>query len=351
MGIEILPPDVNEGFEHFSVSNDKIRFGLLAIKSVGKNNILALVENRKENGPYVSLTDFIDRLENNINTRAIESFISCGAFDSLGGKRAQYATMYKQVYDGYSQMKKKNIAGQLNLFDMGDTAKSKADNLPDIEEYSKNQMLEYEKEILGVYVTGHPLDEYEELLSKYTSNSIIDFPVEPEDYVNNDKIKDGQKIVIGGVIDNISIKYTKNNKTMAFLTVEDTYGSIEVIVFPDAYTLYSKVINNEKVVLISGKASISEDQGNKLIAESIRGYREIEALSKTLWLKIPQNSEVTPDDILDIIKDYKGYTSVKIYDEKNRRKLILDQSCSVNLKEYLVEKLEALLGSDSVIIK
>lgn len=351
LGIENLPPDVNEGYGDFSVSNNKIRFGLSAIKSVGKSNIEALVENRKKNGNYKSLTDFVDRLENNINARTIESLINAGAFDSLGGKRSQYSAMYKQVYEGYNQMKKKNIAGQLNLFDVGSTAVVKTDDLPDIEEYPKNKLLELEKEMLGVYVSGHPLDEYEGLLSRYVSNNTLDFPVESEDYENEDKIQDNQKVVIGGVIDKINVKYTKNNKQMAFITVEDTYGSVEVIVFPDTYTRFSRIINEERVIVVSGKASISEDQDNKVIAEGICGYNEIEAKNKILWAKIPKENEVNIDDILAIAKEYRGYTPVKIYDEKTKNKYSFNEEYSVNLNSFLIQRLNELLGEENVLIK
>lgn len=351
LGIEILPPDVNEGYGDFSVSNNKIRFGLSAIKSVGKSNIEALVENRQKNGSYKSLTDFVDRLENNINARTIESLINAGAFDSLGGKRSQYSAMYKQVYEGYNQMKKKNIAGQLNLFDVGSTTVTKTDDLPDIEEYPKNKLLELEKEMLGVYVSGHPLDEYEGLLSRYVSNNTLDFPVESEDYENEDKIQDNQKVVIGGVIDKINVKYTKNNKQMAFITVEDTYGSVEVIVFPDTYTRFSRIINEEKVIVVSGKASISEDQDNKVIAEGICGYNEIEAKNKILWVKIPKENEANIDDILAIAKEYRGHTPVKIYDEKTKNKYSFNEEYSVKLNSFLIQRLNELLGEENILIK
>ncbi|MDL2248967.1 DNA polymerase III subunit alpha, partial [Tyzzerella sp. OttesenSCG-928-J15] len=242
MGITMLPPDINKGYSSFSVDGSSIRFGLSAIKNVGKNVINTIVAERDLNGPFKSLTEFITRVDGkDLNKRSLEGLIRTGAFDSLGGKRSQYIECYQQVLAGIGQNKKRNIEGQMNLFEMvaEDTDDLNKDNLPDIPEFSQNEILAMEKEFLGIYISGHPLNQYMEVLDKYVTATSRQFNVSEEEIseeaVENSDVYDGKQAVIGGIIVDKSVIYTKANKPMAFISVEDVFGAVEVVVFTNIY--------------------------------------------------------------------------------------------------------------------
>lgn len=361
MGISLLPPDINEGYSNFSVSNGKIRFGLAAIKNVGKNNIKALVTEREKNGFYLSISQFLERNSSDLNTRCIESLIKAGAFDSLGGKRSQYMLIYKQIYNSLGQIKKKNIEGQLNLFQIAsnesEDIQNYKDDLPDEKEYETNYLLSLEKEVLGIYVSGHPLSKYEPVLKKHISASSLDITSNVEDEFGNSesKIHDNQPVIVGGIISSVSIKYTKNNKTMAFITLEDLYGTIEVIVFPNIYSAFANSIKSDNVIIVYGKASVSEDQDTKIICEQIKTYQEISGTEinpkKTLWLKISKDSNITPKQILGILSLNKGTTPVIIYDELKKQKLYISENNWININDDLINNLKNLLGNKSIVLK
>lgn len=350
MGIELLPPDINEGFDRFSVSNGKIRFNLSAIKNVGKSLIKALVNDREKNGKYTSLRDFLNRLNGELNSRAIECLIKAGAFDSLGGKRSQYLDVYKKYYDGINQTKKITMEGQLDIFSINSGEEQNLkDTLPNIDELNKKDMLDFEKDILGIYVSGHPLDEYNGNLKKFISNTTLDFiKTESE---QDFKIKDNKKVIVGGIISNVTHKYTKNNKQMAFLTVEDLYGSIEVIVFPEPFYQYNKFIKEGSVVLIEGKASISEDQMPKIIVSNIKSYEDLKYLNKTLWIKLPKNLSITLKDVEKILIEHKGLTPVIVYDEEKKLKFNLNSTHWVNISDSLINNLKNTLNESCIVIK
>ncbi len=354
MNIELLPPDINESYGHFSVKDKKIRFSLSAIKTVGKAIIDLLVENRSKNGPYISMSQFIERVGLKFNSRAIENLIKAGAFDSLGGKRSQYLAIYKNLYNDIGQKKKKNLEGQINLFQLEDN-KERAfeDHLPNIKEFDTKYLLSLEKEVIGIYISGHPLSEYQNVLKKYISNTSLDFTSEQnEDFQNsNKKVYDGQKVIIGGIISQITVKYTKNNKTMAFLGLEDMYGTIEIILFPNVYDSFSSILQKETVILVSGHASVSEDQPSKVICESIQTYENLSPVKRTLWLKISKDSNLMPDDIIKYISPKKGNTPVIIYNEAKKQKLTLKSENYADIDENLIDKLKKLLGENCVVLK
>lgn len=351
MNIELLPPDVNYGFEQFSVQDGKIRYSLAAIKNVGKPLAKALVLEREKNGKYESITQLFERLGKDLNTRSIEALIMCGAFSSIGGNRAQYLEAYKKIYTGLSQTKKNTIEGQLNLFQIGDQniKELQKDTLPNIEEFHKNKLLIMEKEMLGIYVSGHPLDEYSEFLNRNISTRSLDFIADEETLEY--KLKDEQKIIIGGIINNISIKMTKTNKQMAFISLEDEFGIMEVIIFPEMFAKYSKSIVQDNVILVEGKASISEEQAPKVICTKIKSYEQAISQGKTLWLKIPLNTDISLKDIEKILTSSKGLTPVIVYDEEKKAKFNLKETHWVSLSEPLIFNLKNILGESSVIIK
>ena len=278
MGIELLPPDINQGECGFSVSEGSIRYSLTAIKGVGRPVIEGIVEERNARGPFTNLKDFITRMsERDLNRRAIENFIKAGALDSLGGTRKQFMSVYVQIMDHIAKDKKNNMAGQMSLFDIAaEEEKDEFDiRMPDVGEYSKEMLLAFEKEVLGIYISGHPIEEYRELWQKYVTNTTADFVLEEE--TGAVRIGDKTTVVVGGMIANKTIKYTKNDKVMAFLTLEDLVGSVEVVVFPKDYERYSPLLSEDAKVFIKGHTSLEEDRDGKLVCEQIVSFEEAAA--------------------------------------------------------------------------
>ena len=285
MGISILPPDINQGEAGFSVADNSIRYALTAVKGVGRPIIESIVKEREERGDYKSLDDFITRnVEHDINKRVIENFIKAGAFDGLGGTRKQFMIVYTHIMDHIQNDKKNNMAGQISLFDIAsEEEKENFDiKMPDVGEYSKEMILAFEKEVLGIYVSGHPLEEYEGIWRKNITNITSDFYLDEE--TGAMRVQDGQNITIGGLIAEKKIKYTKNDKVMAFLTLEDLAGSVEVIVFPKVYEKSSASLNEDSKVFIKGRVSAEEEKDGKVICESIQSFDDIH---KELWIKFP----------------------------------------------------------------
>ncbi len=354
MNIALLPPDINEGYAHFSVSDGKIRYGLLAIKNVGRSAIAALVREREAKGNFKSLTDFINRMESNeINKRSIESLIKAGAFDSFGGKRSQYAVVYRNILNGISQTKKQTMEGQMSLFETQDNSSDLfKDELPDMPEYNQKELLAYEKEVLGIYISGHPLEQYKDFLARYANCTTLDLARTEE---NDEKIWElnDKPVNIGGIIADKSVKSTKSNKLMAFLTVEDRYGSLEVIVFPQIYERYLGKLNIDQVVVIKGRTSVREDEDTKILCNEIIFYNENIPVkpTQTLWLKLTGNSPVTVPQLKDNLSTYKGNTRVIIYLEATKKRLTLDEAFWVDPSEDLLLKLKNLLGEDCVVLK
>jgi DNA polymerase-3 subunit alpha len=350
MNITLLPPDINEGYAFFSVAGDSIRFGLSAIKNVGRGAVDSIVKERELNGKYKGLTDFIQRLESkDINKRCMESLIKAGAFDSLGGKRSQYMAVYGVVMNGMSMVRKKTLEGQMNLFDMeGEEAAPVTDELPPLAELPARLMLNNEKEVLGVYVSGHPLSDYEEALHLYTIHNSLDFRNDSESGEN--RLADGDNTKYGGMITEKSVKYTRtSNKAMAFITVEDLYGPVEVVVFSNLYEKYGSRLQPDQVVAIQGRVSAREDEDAKIIANDIMFYEDIpKTNNQTLWIKIPAALSVELENITDILQNYRGETRVMIYDERVKRKYAANEAYWVSPGNELINDLQDLLGSEAV---
>lgn len=353
MNIGILPPDINESLSNFSVSDGNIRFGLSAIKGVGSNNITSIMKNRSNEGNFKSLHQFLDRMGSNINSKTIESLIYAGAFDSLGGKRSQYIQSYKKMYDGLNSRKKSNIEGQMSLFQLGGESSQEnyKDELPNVPEFENRFLLDKEKEYLGIYVSGHPLDEYNEVLSKYISNSTLDFAFEEEDFSNPNKITDGTEVIVGGIVTAVKKHYTKSNQQMAFVTIEDLYGTIDIIVFPAIYTSVSAFLTENNIILVKGRASVSEDKGSSILANAISDYDHINRKNQTLWIRIPKDSSITISDVSTVTKKHAGDVRVIIYDEKTGQKMTTAREGYVSLNDILLEELKELVGESSLVVR
>lgn len=343
MNIEILPPDINKSYNRFRGVNGKIRYALSAVKTVGKSVVADIEASRKTDGDFTGLTSFINRMSGKINAKAVENLIKCGAFDSLGGKRAAYMNSYRQILNGFNQAKKNNVEGQLNLFDVSEDKSAYEDNLPNVKEFEKKQLLAYEKEILGIYISGHPLSEYAAALKKFATVSTLDFPAEEEE---EGKVKDGDRLKIGGIINKATIKFTKNDKTMSFLIIEDLYGTIEIVVFPNIYEKYNKFIQEDNVVLIEGTAQLSENQPPKIIADRITPYEELENHCSALWLKIPTQTRDIPKEIKQIITANPGVTPVKIYYQDTKKLMTISRGISMKSPAY--DDFVLLLGAENV---
>lgn len=348
MGIKILPPDINEGEVGFSVSNAAIRYALTAIKNVGRPIINAIVEERRAHGAYQSLKDFIERTQgNDVNKRAIENFIKAGAFDSFGATRKQHMSVYAQILEDITHSKRGITAGQMSLLDIvSDEQREELEiKLPDVGEYEKELLLGFEKEVLGFYVSGHPMEEYQALWEKHISAKTSDFFLDEE--TNAVLIQDGATATIGGMITDKKIKYTKNDKIMAFLTLEDLVGSVEVIVFPNAYEKYSAQLMEENKVFIEGRISVEEDRDGKLICEKVMSFCDIPC---KVWIKFSNlNTYVEKEPMLfDAIFDSDGKDSVVIYIEETRQKKMLPPNKNIQADSELLERLRALFGEGNV---
>ena len=312
MNIKILPPDVNRGAYGFSVDNGAIRYGLSAIKSVGRPVINALVEEREANGEYRSLKDFIERLTGTVNKRAIENFIKSGALDCLEGNRRQKMLVYSQIVDSIAQEKKNSFAGQMSLFDLvSDEEKKEYEiRMPDVEEYDKEMILAFEKDVLGIYLSGHPLERYRNIMEKMISAKTTDF--QPDEESGIPKVYDGQKVIIGGMITEKTIKYTRNNKVMAFLTVEDLLGTVEIVVFPRDYEKWQSMLNEDARVFVQGRVNAEDDKPSKLILEKVRAFED---MPQELWIQFKDKAEYAEkeQELLETLKGYAGVSAVVIY--------------------------------------
>ncbi|MBC8628994.1 DNA polymerase III subunit alpha [Blautia stercoris] len=348
MQIEILPPDINFGESEFSADHGAIRYGLSAIKSLGAPMIRAIVEERKENGKYQSLRDFIERMSGReLNKRAIENLIKAGALDQVAGNRRQKLMVYAEIVDAVNQEKKNAMTGQMSLFDLISDEEKEAYEIqmPKVEEYSKEELLSFEKEVLGVYISGHPLEEYEERWRKNITARTVDFQIDEE--LGTSKAGDGEIAVIGGIITNKTVKYTRNNKVMAFLTIEDLVGTVEVVVFPNDYEKNVQKMEEDSKVFIRGKVQGDADKASKLICEKIYSFDDV---PKELWVQFETKEDYLTEEneFLKLLSGSRGTDRVIIYVRTPKSIKYLGIEKSVKINETLLGKLYEKYGMDNV---
>ena len=347
MGIQILPPNINEGEGRFSVKDGKICYGLAAIKSVGRPVIEAIVKERNERGPFKHLKDFIERMSKEINKRAIENFIKAGALDCLGGTRKQFMMIYVRIVDQVNQERKYSMAGQMTLFDMvSDEQKKEFDiPLPNVGEYEKETLLSFEKEVLGIYASGHPMEEYEAKWRKSISATSAEFQIDEES--GRTKVREGAKEIIGGMITAKTIKHTKNNKTMAFLTIEDLLGTVEVVVFPKDYEKSREFLNEDSKVFVKGRVSEEDDNASKLICESIVPFEQTRC---ELWIQFSDKNQYLSEErkLFELLGDSDGNDGVVIYLAKERAKKQLPANRNVRADKRLLAALYEQFGETRV---
>ncbi len=348
MNIQILPPDINEGEAGFSVSGNAIRHALTAIKNIGRPVIDAIVKERTEHGKFDSLKNFIERTAGlDVNKRAIEHFIKSGAFDSFGCTRRQLMSVYVQILDSIQNGKKGVMSGQMSLFDIvSEEEKAELEiKMPDVGEYDKELLLSFEKEVLGFYVSGHPMEEYEALWSKYITAKTTDFYLDEE--THRTVVEDGSRATIGGMIMDKKIKYTKNDQIMAFLTIEDMVGSVEVIVFPKDYEKNSYKLTDENKVFIQGRVSVEEERDGKLISEKITAFDEI---PRKVWLKFPNMDSYISQEkqLFDSIAQSDGNDTIVIYLEDSKQMKTLPPNRNIKADGEVLERLRGMLGENNV---
>ena len=348
MGIKVLSPDINEGEGRFLATKDGIRYGMYAIKSIGRQVIDIILAEREANGKYITLSDFLSRVAGReVNKRAVENLIKAGACDGLDGNRQQMLLVYNTLIDNLNQEKKNSLAGQMSLFDLVSEEEKKAYEVrfPNVEEYTKEIKLGFEKEVLGIYLSGHPLEEYEEKWCKNISAVTADFMLDEE--TNAVKIKDNQSVVIGGIITEKTIKYTKQNKAMAFITVEDLFGTVEVIIFPRDYGKYSRYLNEDEKVFVAGHANVEEDKNGKLICEKIYSFDDTK---RELWLQFAtkESYEEKEKELYSRLYGSDGNDEIVIYIASLRAMKRLGQNYNVHINPELVGNLTEFLGEKNV---
>ena len=348
MGIKVLSPDINEGEGRFLATKDGIRYGMYAIKSIGRQVIDIILAEREANGKYITLSDFLSRVAGReVNKRAVENLIKAGACDGLDGNRQQMLLVYNTLIDNLNQEKKNSLAGQMSLFDLVSEEEKKAYEVrfPNVEEYTKEIKLGFEKEDLGIYLSGHPLEEYEEKWRKNISAVTADFMLDEE--TNAVKIKDNQSVVIGGIITEKTIKYTKQNKAMAFITVEDLFGTVEVIIFPRDYEKYSRYLNEDEKVFVAGHANVEEDKNGKLICEKIYSFDDTK---RELWLQFAtkESYEEKEKELYSRLYGSDGNDEIVIYIASPRAMKRLGQNHNIHINPELVGNLTEFLGEKNV---
>lgn len=349
MNIKILPPDINRGYTDFSVDEGNIRYGLAAIKSIGKPIIQTIVEERKEYGEFKNLEDFISRMSTReaLNKRAIENFIKAGALDCLGGTRKQFMSIYIQIVDHVNQEKKYSMTGQMSLFDLV-SEEEKSDfqiQLPKVGEYAKETKLAFEKEVLGVYISGHPLEEYEEQWQKAISATTLDFQLDEES--NHSKVHDGAREIIGGFITEKTMKATKTNQMMAFVTLEDLLGTVEVVVFPRDYEKNRNLLEVDRKVFIKGRVSEEDDKPSKLICEKVVPFNQIK---RELWIQFPDKADYLKNEqiVYGYLADSEGEDEVIIYCQAERAVKRLPKNRNIQIAPQVLSKLMNHYGEKRV---
>lgn len=360
LGIQVLPPDINESYSKFTVNGDKIRFGLSAVRNVGSNVVEGIVKARKNRGKFESLVDFINKMEpSSLNKRAVECLIKAGAMDGFKVFRSKMLAVHEKLIENISSDKRRNIDGQISLFGATEELKNPEVRYPEIKEFDKRNLLAMEKEMTGLYITGHPLDDYVKSLKVQTTNEISEVYSSSETLDTNEtdeiitgieifnkgnSLHDNDRVIFGGILSSVNQKITRNNAIMAFLTLEDLTGSIEVIVFPKTLESVKPLCVTDSLVVVKGRLSIKEDEAPKLICENIEPLEKIN--SSKLYLRLEDSEKAKQFNLYLkelLTEDRKGDTPIYFYASKENKKFRAPRdrwiSLESDIKEILIEKL------------
>ena len=349
MNIALLPPDINLGRGEFSVQDGKIRYGLNAVKGIGRNVVEEIVREREKNGKFRSVRDFMERLSTReVNKKTIESFIKSGAFDCFGYTRKEQMAHYPTLLQEVERMKKDSVSGQFSLFDIVESLKDESAAsaaYPKLGEYDRQLLLAFEKEVLGVYISGHPLEENEQLLRKNVTAMSGDFVVDEE--TGQAKVEDGSHVTIGGMVTAKTVKTTKNNQLMAFVTVEDMLGSVEVIIFPKDYERYKPWLNEDERILASGRVSIGDDPVGRLVLEKLTPFSEV---PKELWLQFRDRNDYAArwPEVERTLAPYDGNDTLVVYLKAEKQYKKLPPSKNVSASEDVIREAGRLLGEENI---
>lgn len=349
MDIQILPPDINHGYADFSVDEGQIRYGLAAIKSIGKQVIGEIVADREEYGAFKNLEDFITRMsmKEALNKKVIENLIKAGAMDCLEGTRKQFMSIYLQILDRVNQEKKYAMSGQMTLFDLvGEEEKDQFEmKLPDVGEYARENKLAFEKEVLGIYISGHPLDDYEEMWKKNISATTLDF--QPDEESGRSKVHDGARETVGGMITDKTVKHTKTNQMMAFVTVEDLLGTVEIVVFPRDYERNRALLETDQKVFIKGRVSEEDERPSKLICERVVPF---EQKKRELWIQFPDKASFLENEqtVYGHLMDFEGDDEVIIYCQAERAMKKLPRSRNIMISPQVLSRLMNQFGEKRI---
>ena len=365
MGIEILKPDINKSFTRFTVDGGKIRFGLGSIKNVGNSAVDSIVKNREQHGPYKDFSDFCERMQSEaVNKKCIESLIKAGVFDEFNQTRSTLMASFGDILDSISDSNKKSYKGQVTMFDLAlgssDESNEKDDNLENmkynytiLKEYSEKELLSMEKEMLGLYISGHPLEKIRKIIEEQSSiNTLLMKEINSDETELSageiqeiPKYKDGQIVKIVGIIDSVKKKYTKTNKIMAFITIEDLYGQCEIIAFENCYQMCSNILTNENVVLVEGRLSIREDEDVKIVANKITEFKE-NNINNKVKIDVTNLSEKQKSRLRGIIKFFSGEKNNKVLQIQNGEKV--SPAGGIFMNDEVLKEFEEIVGKENV---
>lgn len=390
MGITVLPPDVNQSGEGFTVAGSNIRFGMAAIRNVGRSFLKELEKERTQNGPFESFEDFCERMyAHDLNRRALEGLIQSGAFDSMGYRRSQLLQIYDAVLNAVANARRRNLEGQMDLFGMGAEEKRERIRMPDIPELPKRELLSMEKETTGLYLSGHPLDSYRELIETAGCATIHDIEEDlsgERDGTQPPKYRDGMQVMLAGVITSVRLKTTRNNSMMAYVVAEDLTGSVELVVFSSVMQQAGDWMKEDKAVWIAGRIDAREDEAPKIlptamypldaghldaVRQSVQGrggYRErpenrnhnrrpvpeqpvFGSCRHKLYLRIANMDDPRLEQVKQLLSDYHGDLPVYLFCADNRKTLRAPQSMWIYNNLLLIDKLRFILGTENVIMK
>lgn len=349
--IKILPPSINESCAKFTVEDGKIRFGLSAVKNVGENIIDSIVKSRNQHGKFKDLADFCNNIDmNSINKRVVESLIKAGAFDCFNVYRSQLVAVHEKVIDSVVNSRKRNIKGQVSLFSQIEDDSVKI-QYPKIGEFTKKDMLALEKEMTGLYLSGHPLEEYVKTLKLQTDTKISDIvnvKTLEEGFVEESKVKDGDRVTVGGVLSEVSKKITRNNDMMAFAKIEDLYGIVEIIIFPKVFQKFKNLIYDDSMIIVKGRVSVREEEDPKLLCENIEPLVRVDIDKLYILIKDQLALKETVDEIKTIFSNFRGNMPVYLCTKKERKKFRLDRELWVEPNSELVSILKRRFGEENL---
>ena len=380
MGIALLPPDINEGYSGFSAAKGAIRYGMSGIKSVGSAVVDRIVEEREANGPYKDMKDFLVRMTpKETNKKTVEALILGGAFDSFGVKRRQMMMAYPMMIDEVYKERKNSSAGQMSFAEFfgGEFAEAAKTKFPDVEEYDEQEKLALEKSVLGIYISGHPLLDYEKLMSEKTAFSSVDFMIDEEE--GRARVPDQSICILGGMVAGVTVKLTKNNQNMAFVTLEDMVGQTEIIVFPKKYEDYREKLTTDNKIFVKGRATVSEEDA-KLIAEEILTFDEVAAGNDfsrynnsgrmkprrentgkpeftegdlQVWVCFDDRKEYDEleKEFLSILEEYKGNCPVYIFIKQEKQYKNMGRGFMVDGASGIVDRLKLEYGVSRVTVR